>query len=99
MIKNKEGFIFAILLSFAVLTGCAAQEIVYVDRIVEVPQIIMEPRPELPEVIKLTDLPIYHLTKDSTPEEVARAYYATVEILKSKIKQYEEVMLILDEED
>ena len=96
---NKRGMIFTLLFSFAVLTGCAAQEVVYVDRIVEVPKIVMEARPELPEVVKLTDLPIYHLTVTSTPDEVARAYYATVEILKNKIDQYEEVMLILDEED
>lgn len=58
------------------LIGCA-EKLVYVDRIVEVPVTVFKDPPKAAVVVE----PIYEITKitkDSTADEVAKAYVITI---------------------
>lgn len=75
------------------LSGCAANEkIIYVDRIVEVPKIIMEQCTPPPIVVPLRQTPLDTLHLESKNQEIAKAYVKTVEVQKNKIEQYKEAL-------
>ena len=75
------------------LSGCAAEpRIVYKDRIVEVPKIVMEQCPPAPNVAGLTTTPLDTLHSESKNVEIARAYVKTVEIQDNKLGQYKEAL-------
>lgn len=62
------------------LPGCRRIEFV------EVPRTVVIPCPEPPPV-SMPDLPIYHLEADATPDQVAKAYAASIVILKGHLLQ------------
>jgi PBP1b-binding outer membrane lipoprotein LpoB len=74
------------------LSGCATQEPIYVDRIVKVPEIVMEQCTPPPVVVPLRHIPLDSLNSESKHAEIARAYVKTVEIQKIKILQYKEAL-------
>jgi len=85
---SKMRAIFLALL----LAGCAPQ-IVYKDRIVEVPTIIMEKCPNLPIIADLvfsTD----SLTDKSSNQDIARAYAKDVEACHIKVEQYKAALKV-----
>lgn len=61
------------------LTGCCTTE--YIDRPVEVKVPVIVPHPE-PPVVNEPELPISKLDKESTPNEVAKAYAISIKLLK-----------------
>jgi hypothetical protein len=74
------------------LYGCAAEQVVYVDRIVHVPEIVMEQCPTPPTVLPLETTPLDRLHLESSFNDVAKAYVKTVEIQEIKIEQYKEAL-------
>jgi len=75
-----------ILLLFITLTSCGTTKLVYKDRIVKVPVAVFKEPPAAPEVKQ----PIYELnniTKDSTQDDVAKAYVITVKQLTDYINR------------
>lgn len=68
------------------LTGCAVKE----PAVVRVPYKVVEcPRP--PET-PLPDLPIARVTPETPPDEVAKAYAETVEVLKGEVLMREAIL-------
>lgn len=70
------------VLALVLAAGCARPQPVPVR--VEVP--VPVPCPE-PPYLAWPELPVYALTKESRPEEVARAYAVSVERLQSQLWQ------------
>ena len=68
------------LLLALLVTGCCQPKVV----LQRVP--VAVPCPQAP-YLAYPDLPISHLTPASKPDEVAKAYVFTVEILQSSLKQ------------
>ena len=84
--------LFGILLSMLLISCASDPEIVYVDRLVEVPVVLAKECPKLPEVTPINIMPVDNLRSNSTNQEVAKAYVKTVTICKSKLKQYREAL-------
>lgn len=76
-----------LILSLFLITGCATRTI-YVDRIVKVPEIVLEQCPLPAEVQAFGVTPIQELTKESKPDDVAKAYVRTVNLQSIKITEY-----------
>lgn len=74
------------------LTSCATERIVYVDREVLVPEIVMEQCPPPPIVVPLARTPLDALTETSKNTDVARAYVKTVELCENKLEQYKKAL-------
>jgi hypothetical protein len=73
-----------------VTSGCA--EVVYKDRIVEIPVLVFQQPPAPTKIDKIQELPTDKLGESSSDEETAKAYAETVAILKSYVKQLEAVI-------
>ena len=87
------------LLLAIMLSSCAVEpKIVYKDRIVEVPKIVLEECPPVPVVNPLTSTPLDELHLESKDAEIARAYVKTVEIQDNKLDQYKEALDALEDE-
>jgi len=77
------------ILPVLILAGCCTDpKIIYKDRIVEVPKIIMEECPKAPVVPPLLSTPLKTLNVESSNEDIAKAYVKTVEIQDIKLIQY-----------
>ena len=68
-------------------TGC--HEVIFKDRIVEVPVILFQKPPAPAKIDPLPELPTDKLDSSASDEETAKAYAETVAILKSYVKQLE----------
>ena len=90
--------ILALVLALTVAGCCAPQKIVYEDRIVTVPEIVLEKCPEPPVVVPFRDFPTDSLHANSRHTEIARAYVKSVELCKIKLKQYETALDSLADE-
>ena len=80
------------------LTGCCTPEIIYKDRIVYVPKIVMEKCPSPPVVPPLLQNPLDSLHTESSNGDIAKAYVKTVEIQDIKIIQYKDALSVCNNE-
>lgn len=77
-----------VLFGALAVVGCG-KEIVYKDRIQEVPVLVFDDPPSPAKLEEMPDLPIFSITKDSSREEIARAFAETVTILRSRVSEQE----------
>lgn len=92
--------LIALVLAASVLAGCCTTpDPIYVDRIVKVPEIVMEQCPAPPQVPPLINTPLDFLHAESKDSEIARAYVKTVEIQDIKILQYKAALDVLNEDE
>ena len=83
----KKLIIASVVLLF--LSGCATtRPCEPIVQIKEVPKIVYKNPPSPPEINK-PDLPLYSLDEDSDPDKIAKAYVATVELLRDYAKKLE----------
>lgn len=82
-----RALLFSLAMIF-IVSGCQ-KEIVYKDRIKEVPVLVFNDPPKPAEIAAMPELPIFKITKDSSREEIAKAFAESVTILLSQVKQQE----------
>lgn len=82
----RGALLILLLLAATTLAGCASAPTL--PRQVSVPVAVCP----VPTVPPRPDLPVAALSKSSTPDQVARAYAQTVEVLAGYAKQLEELL-------
>lgn len=89
--KYKKTKILIICFCIAIFVSCKTR-IVYKDRVVEVPVVVIEPYERPPVIEEITELPIDKITHNDSVQQKAGAIEQTIQLLKNKMNQYKDAL-------